>query len=252
MATYTWKTLGICTLVLMLLGSASVTSDVRAQSLPSWAEFQESRRAATDRSRTRTERREREHSRDTRSSARRGRSLRASRGEFRTRAPGGGQGPPQECSTSQDCSGYPNEYCGTNGKCFSNGSGPGNQNGGGQQPSDVPIGGAWAPFWNVTMIVLGVGLGVYHLNRRGRTLPISWLEAARKNACGSITGDIHEQLRESRTPRGCVARPLDGIGDVAALVIEPSSELATTRGNGKHPYEAGEVVRQFRVRADLT
>ena len=32
----------------------------------------------------------------------------------------------------------------------------------------VPIGGPWAPFWNVTMIVLGVGLGVYHLNTRDR------------------------------------------------------------------------------------
>lgn len=80
------------------------------------------------------------------------------RGGFRTRAPGGAQGPPQQCSTSRDCAGYPNAYCGKNGKCYPNGKGPGNQNGGAKKPANVPIGehGLW-------LVLLGLGYGVRRL-----------------------------------------------------------------------------------------
>ena len=157
MAVHRLKVLGFCALLFaVMLGGTTSGGDVQAQNLPSWAESQPSRRVDTGR---RTESYQRSRGADQGSySEGRGGSYRASRGGFRTRAPGGSPGPPQQCSTSRDCSGYPNAYCGTNGQCFTNGSGPGNASGGGQQPSDVPIGehGLW-------LIMLGLGYGVRQL-----------------------------------------------------------------------------------------
>jgi len=75
------------------------------------------------------------------------------RGGFRTRAPN------DQC-TSGSCQDGFSCVEGNNGalQCKRNGS----SGGGGST-----VGGSWAPFWNVTMIVLGIGFSVYHLNRRG-------------------------------------------------------------------------------------
>jgi hypothetical protein len=159
MTVQTWKarflSVTILVVTFLVLPGAGV---LNAQSLPSWADSRDTRRVATERSSSRYEHRGHRSDRTGHSDARWGTSSERRGGGFRTRAPGGGKGPPQECSTSRDCSGYPNEYCGTNGKCFSNGSGPGNQNGGGQQPSDVPIGGH-----GLWLVLLGLGYGMRRL-----------------------------------------------------------------------------------------
>jgi hypothetical protein len=81
---------------------------------------------------------------------------------FRTRAEvcspsacNGGQG----CPEGQTCisPGKGNAPC----QCKSNDSGV--------VQNTVPIGGAWAPFWTATMVVLAVGLGVYSLTRESQT-----------------------------------------------------------------------------------
>lgn len=133
-------------------------SDVTAQSLPGWAESQDTRGGVTEPSPSRYEHRGRRPTRSTHADGQQWGASQSRRGGFRTRAPGGVQGPPQGCSTSRDCSGYPNAYCGKNRKCFPNGSGPGNQEGSGQRPTDVPIGkhGVW-------LVLLGLGYGVRRL-----------------------------------------------------------------------------------------
>jgi len=132
--------------------------DLNAQGLPGWAEPQDSRAGASERSARRYEVRGQRADRPARTNNRWGASRQADRGGFRTRAPGGRQGPPQPCSTSKECDGYPNAYCGTNGKCFPNGQGPGNLEGSGQKPADVPIGGH-----GLWLILAGLGYGVRRL-----------------------------------------------------------------------------------------
>lgn len=155
--------------LLLFLGSAEGS---RAQNLPSWAEPQnrpEQRRneSVVD-----------EHSFDSEGNRGRRQSFGKTQhdeGPDMVGARAGTTGPihigeamplgatGEACDVSRDCPGYPNAYCapdkGPNGKCFTNGSGPGNGEGGGQQPPDVPIKG-W--YW---LAALGLGYGGYRLSR---------------------------------------------------------------------------------------
>jgi hypothetical protein len=149
---------GIFCLIWCVIGGAEVQAQ---QHLPSWAtpsppedrfQSEPSRRPPPDRS---------DPSRDGTSPTQRPSQ---GGGSLRTKA--------SVCSPSA-C----NPPCGNGETCISPGNGNApcqcKSNDSGVVQNTVPIGGKWAPFWTVMMIVLAAGLGVYHLNRQGRTVLLS-------------------------------------------------------------------------------
>jgi len=142
-------------IVLLWAGSSGLSS--HAQNLPSWAEPQSHQRSSQQPSQVDSRRGRDRRTNRTQRGHRTERSVQEdnSLGDFRTR-----KGPPGctygGCPEGQYCN--PNKG-GGKGKCFKDGTGPGNGNGGAQDsPSDVPI----SP---VGLILLAGTGGAYAIRR---------------------------------------------------------------------------------------
>lgn len=162
----TSRRLLIVALVLAFAWAGAGGGPSHAQNLPSWAEPSNPQHRSSSDARTEPRRKPRDpHSEPGSSSQLSNQQSSKKPGQW-TDQPGGmrtqgttGEGP---CDVSEDCPGYPNAYCapdkGKNGKCYSNGSGPGNGENGEQSPPDVPIDshGIW-------LILAGLTYGGYRL-----------------------------------------------------------------------------------------